>query len=276
MNNKDKSQLYNKITPIFVIGAMKCGTATIYEHLKTQNQICFAPVKETEFFSIRMGKSKYKLSNFWELYKIQSHHKFVFDGSTGYTKYPAEDGVPKRIFDHGLRPKFIYIVRNPFDRIESHYNYMIKDLSWKGKINSKHLINVSNYYLQLKQYEPYFEKEDILILDFDELRKSQKSFLKKVYEHVGIKDYKVNDSLHSHITKPVNQNEIKLKKKLEGKFTFFPQPIKQAGKKVFSNLFIKKKTKLKSKHRKQIYDQLKDDMTKFKTEYEFPVEKWGF
>ena len=277
MNNQLKSQLHHNITPVFLIGAMKSGTSTIYKHLKAQHEICFAPVKETEFFSFKMGgSSRYKAFNFWELYDLQPYHQFVFDGSTGYTKYPVEKGVPKRIFDYGLKPKFIYVVRNPFDRIESHYNYVLKDLNWKGEINSNSIIDVSNYYMQLKQYEPFFAKEDILILDFDNLKNNYKACLREIYHHIGLQNYNVGDVFHSNITKPVNRKQIKIKKKLEGKLTFLPQPIKQAGKKFFSNLFIKKKKKLKSKERKLIHTQLQDDMKNFKTEYGFPVEKWGF
>ena len=276
MYNQAKSQMHNKITPIFLIGAMKSGTTTISKHLEIQKEICFGPRKEIEFFSLRMGNLEYKKSNFWELYDLKSHHKFVFDGSTGYTKYPAEKGVPKRIFDHGLKPKFIYIVRNPLERIESHYNYMLKDLNWNGYITSKHLIHTSNYYLQLKQYEPFFLKKDILIIDFEELKNNHKICMQKIYDHIGLKDYCIGDVVQSNMTKPVNRKQIEIKKKLEGKFTFLPQPIKQAGKKVLSNLFAKKKKKLKSKERKLIQSQLQDDMKKFKTEYGFPVEKWGF
>lgn len=278
MKNELNSSSNARITPIFVIGAMKSGTASLFKYLKSQDEVCFPPIKEPEFFSIKMGDNKFKQGSFWDLYNIKQHHNFVFDGSTGYTKYPAEVNVPKRIFEYGLKPKFIYIVRNPFDRIESHYNYMRKDLDWNAKITSKHLINVSNYYLQLEQYKTFFSKQDFLILDFEVLRDNPYKILQQIKDFTGISDLltQVNPLEKNHITQPVNRKELKIKKNIEGKVQFLPDSIKKIGKNILTKSFKKKKKKLTKKQKNIIYEELKSDMFKFKKEYDFPVEKWGF
>jgi len=267
----------NQLTPIFVIGAMKSGTTTLYNYMLEQDEICFASAKEPEYFSKKMGFKKYKSGDFWDLYNTNSNHKFVFDGSTGYTKYPAETGVPERIYNYGLRPKFIYVVRNPFDRIESHYNFMKRDLNWNGKIVSKYLIDVSNYYLQLSQYEKYFDVNDFLIIDFEDLTKKPKLVLDKISKHIGLSkiNYKETNII-SNVTKPVNRRELLYKKKLGGKFNFLPGSFRKLGKKAFSIVFVKKNNKLSKSQKEIIYEELKNDMNQFKSVYGFPVEKWGF
>lgn len=267
----------NQLQPIFLIGSMKSGTSSIFKHLELHPEICFPPIKEPEFFSINMGKPEFKNGEFWDLFEIKNNHKFVFDGSTGYTKFPAERGVPKRIFDYGLKPKFIYVVRNPFDRIQSHYNFMQKDLKWKAEIISDHLINVSNYYLQLKQYEEYFDKKDFYIVDFDDLLNDYKSVMKNIYSFIGTKNYVISENeIRNNITKPVNRNELKLKNKLGGKFNFLPRNLRKQGKIILNKLLTKQKKQLSRKQKDIIYNQLESDMILFEKKYNFPISKWGF
>jgi Mor family transcriptional regulator len=273
----DNAKITDNITPIFLIGAMKSGTSSLFKYLECQDEICFPPIKEPEYFSKNMGLKKYKQMDFWDLYDLKPYHKFVFDGSTGYTKYPAESGVPMRIYDYGLKPKFIYIVRNPIDRIQSHYNFMKRDLNWKGNITSEHLICVSNYYLQLKQYEEYFNTRDFLILDFDDLKTDPKNMISKIAEFIGLSNLKLTETnIKSNSTKPINRSELKLKKKLSGKFIFLPKSIKLVAKKLIFSFFKNRKKELTRKEKSKIKNQLQSDMTKFKNEYGFPVEKWGF
>ena len=270
-------KLKRKIIPIFVIGSMKCGTTTIFKQLESRSDICFPPIKEPGYFCEKMGHAEYREVDYLKLFDLNVNHKFIFDGSVNYTKHPHDKDVPKRIFEYGLRPKFIYIVRNPFDRIESHYNYMKKDLNWKTKINSKFLVDVSNYYLQLKQYEVYFNKEDFLILDFDDIKNKQKKLFADIFKHIGITEYKLeHNSLKSNVTKPVNRTEIKIRKRYKGKLALTPRPIKRLGKLLLSKTLSKKEKHLSKNEKKVIYDLLKYDMQKFKLEFNFPVEKWGF
>ncbi|MGM0635474.1 MAG: sulfotransferase family protein [Bacteroidota bacterium] len=265
------------ITPIFLIGAMKSGTSSIYKHLELHPEICFSPLKEPEYFSVKMGKAVYKEGDFWDLFDLKPQHNFVFDGSTGYTKYPAENGVAKRIFEYGLKPKFIYIVRNPYDRIVSHYNFMQKNLKWNNSITSNHLINVSNYYLQLCEYEKYFKREDILVVDFDDLKSDYKSLLKRIYDFIGVKEYVFADqNIKNNITKPVNRKELKLKKKLGGKFNFIPKSIRKLVKQLISKSMRKDKRKLTANEREYIFSKLNNDMILFQESYSFSVSKWGF
>ena len=263
------------IIPVFLIGSMKSGTSTIFKHLELHPEICFPPIKEPEFFSEKLGYPELKKNDYFDLFKINENHKYIFDGSTGYTKFPVESGVPKRIYDYGLKPKFIYVVRNPFDRIQSHY--MQKDLAWDNKITSDHLINVSNYYLQLKEYDKYFDKKDILILDFDDLRNDYKTVIKRIYDFIGIKEYVfANDDIKNNITKPVNRNELRLKKQFGGKFNFLPKSIRKFGKQLISKSMKKEKRTLTASEKIYIFNKLKGDMRLFQENYNFPVKKWGF
>lgn len=47
-------------------------------------------------------------------------------------------------------------------------------------LTADYFVDLSNYYLQLEQYRPYFPRESFLILDFDELKSVPQACLQKV------------------------------------------------------------------------------------------------
>jgi len=110
---------------VMIIGAMKCGTTTLYWHLSQHPNICPCITKEPEYFSERQ-RHKISVEQYSDLWEFKSdQHKYVLEASTGYTKYPYESNVTKNIKKFGISPIFIYIVRNPFERIESQYNFSL-------------------------------------------------------------------------------------------------------------------------------------------------------
>ena len=44
-------------------------------------------------------------------------HRYAMEASTGYTKW-GERGAAEQIHAYGLRPKLVYVIRDPFERIE--------------------------------------------------------------------------------------------------------------------------------------------------------------
>jgi len=262
-----------------VIGAMKCGTSSLYSYLRGHPEICPAIVKEPEFFSENQGHGSHvgSYSDLWIF--DDSVHKYALEASTGYTKYPLELNVPKNIFNYGLRPKFIYIIRNPFDRISSHFNSMKKNESWLLTIDDEHLINTSNYFLQLEQYRKYFPIEDILILEFDELRDNPTLLLQRIYKFLDLshsyfpKEYKVKNP--TQITSKLEKNLSKLK--LSTSYSgYVPKPLKQLGKNLLRKVSPPERRVLTEVEKEFVYNKLKEGMASLHHIYGFDVCKWGF
>ena len=263
-----------------IIGAMKCGTTSLYSYLQGHPQICPAKVKEPEFFSKSPSNAANNINHYQDLWDFNPiKHKYVIEASTGYTKYPMKKNVPKNIYNYGIQPKFIYIIRNPFDRIISHFNFMQKSDSWSLGICDSHLINTSNYYLQLEQFKPYFPVENFLVLDFDTLKDNPKSILSDVYNFLGLShDYYPETYSVANETKLMSKVERKLKtSKSNALINILPGPIKTIGKAVLRRVAPPPtKRKLSDKETKLIYDALKDDMKKLNQTYKFDTKKWGF
>lgn len=259
---------------VLIIGSMKSGTSSLYGYLKNHPEICIPVTKEPEFFSENQGHGL-DLSEYHELWDFNSNvHQFVIEASTGYSKYPSENGVPQRIYQYGIKPKFIYLMRNPFDRIESHYNFMQKDEKWDESITSDYLISVSNYYLQLEQYSEYFPKESILLLKFQDLKNNPVELLKKVYGFLGLTaDYLPTEFGARNKTHVESSLERKIKKNRIGKIlTYMPEGVKKIGR----GLVRPGKRKLTAEERNYIHENLKRDMELLQAKYGVDVNEWGF
>ena len=265
-----------------IIGGMKCGTSSLYNYLKEHPEICPAITKEPEFFSENQGHG-FQVDNYNDLWTFNiATHKYALEASTGYTKYPLEPNVPENIFNYGLRPKFIYIIRNPFDRVSSHLNSMRrKDKNCPLNIDDQYPTNVSNYFLQLEQYRKYFLKQDILVLDFDELKGKPSQLLLRTYEFLEISD--------SHFPEKydvVNPTHLKLESKIESNLKrskfgrilcYLPKPFKQFGIKLLLGVYPPPpKRILTDAERGVVYNELKESMVNLHHSYGVDVRKWGF
>ncbi|MDK1288233.1 sulfotransferase family protein [Pseudoalteromonas umbrosa] len=272
------SKLIPKDAHAMIIGAMKCGTSSLFNYLSSHPEICPSITKEPEFFS-DMQSHGVNVTSYSELFNFdEAKHKYTLDGSTGYTKYPIEKDVPKKIFEYGISPKIIYIIRNPFERIQSHYSHMQRWSKWKPDILDKQLIDTCNYFLQLEQFKKYFSTSDILILDFDELKADPDSVLKKVYDFLDLShDYFPNNYEIKNQTRPLSKADFIINKlESDKELLWIPKTLKHALTQTLQKLLPKKARKLTETEMKFLHNELKDSMLKLNDVYGFDVRKWGF
>ncbi len=261
-----------------IIGAMKCGTSSLYSYLKGHPEICPARLKEPEFFSQHQAHGM-QVNDYASLWSFDSTvHKYALEASTGYTKFPLESDVPAKIFNYGIQPKFIYLIRNPFDRISSHYNFMKDQKSWHLDIVDTHLINISNYFLQLEQYRKYFPLENILIVDFDDLRSVPDIVLGRIYDFLGIsRDYLPQEYTIKNATRTTPKWQKTLEKsKLGSIMRYVPKPLRVVGQRIVKSAFPSEKRKLTAEEKDFVFHRLKEDMAKLHHIYGVDVQKWGF
>jgi hypothetical protein len=187
-----------------IVGAMKCGTSSLSEILALHPGISFSEPKEPQFFS-KSGDWKKKIN---EYHSCFSKKGILYgEGSTNYTKYPAFNlNIYKNIFEYNNKMKFIYLIRNPIDRIISHYihifesgliNISIED----ALIHNPELLNVSRYYTQIIPYIRKFGEENVFIILFEEFVKNQFAIAKDTLCFLGMNQDqmpKITDQIHAN------------------------------------------------------------------------------
>ncbi len=263
---------------LMIIGAMKCGTSSLYDYLAGHPQICPAITKEPEYFSEhqRHGLNVGDYCRLWDF--NPRFHRYAMEASTGYSKFPSESGVPQRIRGYGISPKFIYIVRNPLDRIVSHYNYMLRDPEFNERIVGDHLINTSSYYLQLSQYRRLFPRRDFLVLDFDDLRSSPGQVVAQVCRFLGIDDsYRPVSFQASNPTRVQSTLERWVKRSPLGRLSrAVPASTRRSIQRLLAAVSSRRPRTLHPSEQAYIMEQLAPDMSRFQEEYGFDVRRWGF
>jgi len=169
-----------------VIGPGKSASTFIYECLREHPEVCLAKnIKETLFFDKNYQKGI-------EWYKKFFNHCVSYPaiGEVSQT-YIVSDKAPERIFKHIPNVKLICCLRNPIDRIYLSYLWMVRNGMVTGTFEETlekcpDMITNNFYYDQLRRYLNYFPKENILILLYDDLQKDPPTFIKSIYNFLGV------------------------------------------------------------------------------------------
>src|SRR5262245_24405751 len=179
---KDSRALPN----VIVIGAMKCGTSSMHTYLDAHPDIKMSRRKELNFFS---HDHNWELGESWYERHFSSSARIRGESSPSYTKFPQIRDVPERM--HELIPdvKIIYLVRDPIERILSHYMHSRETGRESRSIgaalaefeNNKY-VDPSRYHLQLQRYLRFFLPTQILVVASEEMRSQRNKTLRSVFE----------------------------------------------------------------------------------------------
>lgn len=164
---------------------MKAGTTSLFHYLQAHPQIFMSPLKEVDFF---VEESNWGRGLDW--YRRQ------FDGagpdacaigeaSTAYTKFPEFTGVPKRISATLPDARLIYVMRDPIERIRSHYQHRVLIGAERAPlevavIQDERYVNGSRYAMQIEQYLDRFPRDRILLVTSEELRHVRVPTMRKI------------------------------------------------------------------------------------------------
>lgn len=135
------------------------------------------------------------LNNYEALFREATNEKYLLDASASYL-YSKK--AAKEIHNFNPDAKIIIILREPVDRTLSHYfmdlsrsaqqeNDILKGLkkdyysSQKGWGISHLYIELSLYLDQIQRYIEVFPDDQLLILDYEELKDNRKLFLNKIF-----------------------------------------------------------------------------------------------
>jgi len=214
-----------RLMPDFlIIGAMRCGTTSLYRYLQQHPWVVASEVKELHFFDIYFSKGVnwYRLhfpSVPYRFYveKVQGRALITGEASPYYMFHPH---VPRRVFEAIPRAKLVVLLRNPVDRAYSHYHYEVKHgrepLSFEEAIEAEperldgelqRILEDENYesfhyghhaYLargiyvdQLMAWGRYFPGEQILVLNSERFFADPSRTLNRVIEFLNLPDWEM-------------------------------------------------------------------------------------
>ena len=180
------------LLPDFVIiGAMKCATSTLAAQLAAQPGIFLTTPKEPNFFSDdavhAQGPDWYR-----GLFADAAPGDLKGEASTHYTKLPTYPQSLARMQALLPAPRLVYLIRNPLDRVVSHYIH-----EWTMGVMGGDLEEALNRHPELVSYgcygqqvAPYLEAYgpgSVLLTSLEEMTRAPQAVLERVCAHLGYK-----------------------------------------------------------------------------------------
>lgn len=169
-----------------IIGAMKCATSTLHDQLAVQSGIAMSSPKEPCFFS---DDEVYARGLEWyeSCFADAGPDDLRGESSTHYSKLPTLPHAVDRLAAHRPDARIIYVVRNPIDRLVSHFMHGWSE-GWYGDsieaaiASDSTLVDYGRYAMQLRPWLERFGAERVLLVAYDGIRSSPQRELDRIGE----------------------------------------------------------------------------------------------
>lgn len=238
------------ILPNFLlVGASKAGTSSIWEYLNSHPEITLPKPKEPLFFIYDVWKdnnTKDKahiaarpklIDSFEEYLKMfeNVHTKLRGEASASYL-YHYDVAIPNIIKILSSNTKIIIILRNPVDKVLSHFkfyktrgwepysfNKALKLEEWRIKENYNafyHYTKQGFYFKAVNEYKKAFKNVHICL--YDDLKENPSLMMNNIFRFLGVDSYSKIDFTKKYNVSTVPKSQM-LKKVLKGKYRLIKQ-----------------------------------------------------
>ena len=172
-----------------VIGGLKCGTTSLHHYLGLHPEIAMSRPKELNFF---VSELNWELGPAWYASHFDPSSTARGESSPHYTNRPRYEGVAERIHSVAREARVVYMVRDPIDRLLSHYLHNVGG-GYEHAPLAEALADERSAYWQRSRYayqlEPYLEAlggDAVAIISSEELRRDRAGTMRHVYEFLGV------------------------------------------------------------------------------------------
>ena len=219
-----------------VVGAQKAGTTALYHYLAQHPEIYMSPVKEPHFFAFEgekldfRGPRDQRIMEHLVVNDLEAYRK-LFDGATkeraigeASAEYLYREKVPGRIRRYAPEAKLIAVLRNPAERAYSGFLHLVRDgretiTDFNRALDAEeervrnnwsslwHYTRLGFYHAQLSRYYEAFERGQIRIYLYEDLKDDPVGMLRDIYGFLGVEDTFVPDVSGKYNVSGVPKNE---------------------------------------------------------------------
>ncbi len=288
-----------------IIGAAKSGTTALYHYLNAHPQIYMSPVKEPKFFALEGEKINFggprdyvkdyitDLEIYENLFNNVQNEIAIGEASPWYLHSPK---AAKRIKYYIPNCKLIAILRNPIDRAYSQFLSLVqrnfeplsdfsqalkleqyrKEQNWSPRWFYK---DRGFYYEQLNRYFDNFEREQIKIYLYEDLKNNSQKVVQDIFQFLEVNDtFRPNlDRKHNVTSIPKNKildnllNNVTIKSMLRPLLT---PNLRQSITLRLRSLNFQEKPPLKPELRQELINEYREDILKLQDLIQRDLSKW--
>lgn len=181
-----------RLPDFIIIGAPKAGTTSLHFYLSLHPEIFMPRVKEPNFFTDHPSSS-WSMGVEWYSSLFRSDKAVCGEASAGYAWKEVNPRSAERM--HSLVPacKLIYCVRQPYERLVSHFEMSCRRGVFSGNFeeflsHSKFGLAryASNYGRQLEEFLRYFDRSQIHFVETSQMDQARTATLQGVFDFLGV------------------------------------------------------------------------------------------
>lgn len=183
------------------LGGMRCGSSTVWSWMRSHPQVFTPSKKELHFFSNRGGAYGAGVHSYARHFSTAKPGQVIGEVTPEYLSVPE---AAQRIHFHMPEVRLYVILRDPVERLWSHYRYLRNSgrekLSLRDAIAAEahrraaasegdcihDYLNRSRYIEHLERYDRLFDREQLLIILFEEMTVDPVITLCRLAEHIGV------------------------------------------------------------------------------------------
>lgn len=179
-----------RVPNLFLIGAMKGGSTSLFDSLVRHPGIDRLRRKEPSIFS-QDGDDAVR-ARLAEFPAPEGDAPWLIDGSVEYTRWPLYPTTPETILRFcGPDVRFVYILRHPVDRLISEYFWMQErygqplDIARVVEADPQY-VQTSLYDVQIERYLEHFASDRMRFVLFDDFARDREGTVAEILEWLGL------------------------------------------------------------------------------------------
>ncbi len=287
---------------LIIIGAGKCGTTSLHEYLRVHPEVFMTEQKEIHYFIPDRPYSSWSRGRDWyeSLFDKGAAKKVRGESSPGYSYERFDEVAAERMSLLIPNAKIIYLVRNPIERIKSHFaeEYYGGRLPWGTRLADildggpegetqqgemyDAIVRTSLYGRQFGRYLNYFPVGNIHVDSLERLEASPQDFMADIFRFLQVdpdfvppnlfQAWNVTKEKHRRFVNPTSV--IRSLPHYESVSNRMPKALKRLYRKVISRpVQITELTKVPARHLSALEDLFNKDYEELVRLYGRPFEE---
>lgn len=252
-----------------IVGSAKSATSSVAQSLAQHPDAFMCSPKEPNFFSTDWDKG---LPWYESLFESSGLAKARGEASVGYTYFPRNRDVPKRIYDTLGDIRYVYLVRHPIQRLISHFHMIQRYEKPARRMTLRqaeqaypYIFDASCYHHQLEQYAPFTTSEQWHVVCMEELLQNPASTLNGIHRFLGIAERSVEqmpktNTAESHLPDPPFFSRSTLRARLK---PFLPRQLNNWGRSILDSFHRPiERPVISREYEEELYRRFEPDMIK--------------
>ena len=257
---------------LFIIGAPKCGTTSLFRWLASHPEVCASDPKETYFFTdreidflhIEPNHRRHGIDEYLSLFgPVDERTQIKMEGSTHYL---YSERAISFVGSMSRQPNLIVQLRNPAARIWSHYNYIrqtirkpleisfvdyvdsllddpdstngsFTDQPWQQYLLERQL-SFSNYGRHLDRWLERVDRDHIKILVLEDMAQNRLDTVSQVATWIGVDPGHYARHSLTAANRSRSRTSHQVRRSLGRYSHYFPKPVVNAVKRVIDQSLV--------------------------------------